>query len=245
MAKKVALVTGAARGIGAAEAELLSREGAKVLLTDVRDEEGEAMAESLRSDGRDAVYQRLDVSRAEDWDDALALAESELGPVGVLVNNAGIVTLSGVAELPDEEWAEAVAINQTGVALGMRAVSHGMRRAGGGAIVNIASTYGASGVPGYFAYQASKGAVVQMTRAAAVDLAGDGIRVNSILPGLIFTDMTTIEPEETVARDIEGTPLGRGGKPEEVAWGVLFLASDEASYVTGAILPIDGGYTAQ
>jgi NAD(P)-dependent dehydrogenase (short-subunit alcohol dehydrogenase family) len=163
----------------------------------------------------------------------------------VLVNNAGIVTLSGVADVADDEWNEAVAVNQTGVFLGMRAVTHSMRRNGGGSIVNISSIYGVNAVPGYFAYQASKGAVVQMTRAAAVDLASDGIRVNCILPGLILTEMTKMEPEESVARDIEGTPLGRGGEASEVAQGALFLASDEASYVTGAVLPIDGGYTAK
>jgi NAD(P)-dependent dehydrogenase (short-subunit alcohol dehydrogenase family) len=245
MSGKVALITGAARGQGAAEAELFCAEGAKVVLTDVLDGDGEARAEALRGEGHEALYQRLDVSSAEDWEQAVALAEAELGALDSLVNNAGIVSFAGVADASDEEWERAVSVNQTGVFLGMRAAIPAMRRRGGGAIVNTSSIYGVDAVPGYFAYQASKGAVVQMTRAAAVDLAGDGIRVNCILPGLIFTEMTKTEPEEAVAENIEMTPLGRGGEASEVAWGALFLASDEASFVTGAVLPIDGGYTAQ
>jgi len=163
----------------------------------------------------------------------------------VLVNNAGIVTLAGLADITNEEWDRAMAINQTGVFFGMRAVVPAMRRRGAGSIVNVASIFGLTGVSGYFAYQASKGAVVQMSRAAAVDLASDGIRVNCICPGLIFTDMTKLEPEAAVAENIRLTPLGRGGDPSEIASGALYLASDEASYVTGAVLPIDGGYTTQ
>jgi len=231
--------------MGAAEAELFCREGAKVLLIDVRDEQGEARAEALRSEGHAAVYQRVDVTSAEDWERAVALAESEFDGLDVLVNNAGIVAFAGVVDIPDDEWERTVAVNQTGVFLGMRAVTPGMRAKGAGSIVNTASTIGLTGVPGYFAYQASKGAVVQMTRAAAVDLAADGIRVNCICPGLILTEMTKTEPEDAVARDIEMTPLGRGGEASEVAHGALFLASDQASFVTGAVLPIDGGYTAQ
>ncbi len=241
----MALITGGGRGQGAAEAELFCREGARVLLTDVREHDGRERAEALRSEGHEAVYLRLDVSQAADWERAIELAQGEFGSIDILINNAGIVTLNSVADVPDDEWNEAVAINQTGVFLGMRAVVHGMRRNGGGSIVNISSIYGVNAVQGYFAYQASKGAVVQMTRAAAVDLAPDGIRVNCILPGLILTDMTTMEPEEAVARDIERTPLGRGGESAEVAYGALYLASDEAAYVTGAVLPIDGGDTAQ
>jgi NAD(P)-dependent dehydrogenase (short-subunit alcohol dehydrogenase family) len=242
---KVALITGAARGLGAAAAELFAGEGARVLLTDVLDGDGETLAESLRDAGHEVAYQRVDVSSTADWEDAVALTESEFDGLDVLVNNAGVVAFADVAELEDEEWERTVAVNQTGVFHGMRAAVPAMRRRGGGAIVNIASTYGVSAIPGYFAYQASKGAVVQMTRAASVDLAGDGIRVNCVLPGLILTEMTKSEPEEAVARDIERTPLGRSGEASEVAWGVLYLASDEASYVTGAALPIDGGYTAQ
>jgi NAD(P)-dependent dehydrogenase (short-subunit alcohol dehydrogenase family) len=242
---KVALITGAAQGQGAEEAELFCREGARAVLTDVRDAEGESRAEALRAAGHEAIYRRLDVSLSGDWDLAIGAAESEFGPVDVLVNNAGIVSFSGVADCSAEEWNEVVAVNQTGVFLGMRAATLSMRRARTGSIVNVSSIFAVNAIRGYFAYQASKAAVVQMTRAAAVELAPQGIRVNCVLPGLIFTPMTATEPEEVVAANIELTPLGRGGEPEEVASGVLYLASDEASYVTGAVLPIDGGYTAQ
>jgi NAD(P)-dependent dehydrogenase (short-subunit alcohol dehydrogenase family) len=242
---KVALITGAARGQGAVEAELFCREGARVVLADVRDSDGEEHAAALRSTGHEAVYQHLDVTLGEEWDLAIRAVDSEFGSLDVLVNNAGVVSFSGVADCSPEEWSTVVAVNQTGVFNGMQAVALGMRHAGSGSIVNVASIFAVDAVPGYFAYQASKAAVVQMTRAAAVDLAPNGIRVNCILPGLIFTPMTETEPEESVTANIEMTPLGRGGDPEEVASGVLYLASDEASYVTGAVLPIDGGYTAQ
>ena len=245
LAGKTALITGAARGQGAAEAELFGREGARVVLTDVLDEPGEGLAATLRERGIEAAYRHLDVAAAGEWDAAVRFAEESFGPLDVLVNNAGIVSFAGVAELPDAEWDRVVAVNQTGVALGMRTAAASMRRAGAGSIVNKASIYGLDGVPGYFAYQASKGAVVQMTRAAAVDLAPHGIRVNCICPGLIFTEMTKSEPPDAVADNIERTPLGRGGEAVEIATGTLYLASDEASFVTGAVLPIDGGYTAQ
>jgi NAD(P)-dependent dehydrogenase (short-subunit alcohol dehydrogenase family) len=215
------------------------------VLTDVRATEGEQGAQALRDAGHEAIYRHLDVSSAGDWDAAISHAEAGFGGLDILINNAGIVSFSGVSDSSDEEWSETLAINQTGVFLGMRAASRSMRRAGTGSIVNISSTFGVNAVRGYFPYQASKGAVVQMTRAAAIDLAPYGIRVNCVLPGLIFTDMTKSEPVEMVAENIEMTPLGRGGEAEEVALGVLFLASEEASFVTGVALPIDGGYTAQ
>ena len=180
---KVALVTGAARGQGAAEAELFCREGARVVLADLRDAEGEERAEALRSAGHDAIFRHLDVSTAGDWDLAIGDAESTFGPLDVLVNNAGVVSFAGIADCSAEEWDEVIAVNQTGVFNGMRAAAPGMRGAGAGSIVNVSSIFAVNAVPGYLAYQASKAAVLQMTRAAAVDLAPEGIRVNCFSPG--------------------------------------------------------------
>jgi cyclopentanol dehydrogenase len=242
---RVALITGAARGQGATEAELFAQEGAKVILTDVLDAAGGAWAAALVEAGLEAAYRPLDVTVRSDWEEVVAFAEAEFGFVDLLVNNAGIVSFASVTDTSDEEWQRAIGVNQTGVFHGMRAVVPSMRRAGGGSIVNVSSVFGLTGVPGYFAYQASKGAVVQMTRAASVDLATDGIRVNCVCPGLIFTDMTKSEPEAMVEENIRMTPLQRGAEPIEVARTVLFLASEEASYITGAVVPVDGGYTAQ
>ncbi len=242
---RVALITGAARGQGATEAELFAQEGAKVILTDVLDAVGDAWAAALVEAGLEAAYRPLDVAVRSDWEEVVAFAEAEFGFVDLLVNNAGIVSFASVTDTSDEEWQRAIGVNQTGVFYGMRAVVPSMRRAGGGSIVNVSSVFALTGVPGYFAYQASKGAVVQMTRAASVDLATDGIRVNCVCPGLIFTDMTKSEPEAMVEENIRMTPLQRGAEPIEVARTVLFLASEEASYITGAVVPVDGGYTAQ
>jgi NAD(P)-dependent dehydrogenase (short-subunit alcohol dehydrogenase family) len=242
---RVTLITGAARGQGATEAELFARAGSAVIITDVLDDAGEATAAALRESGLRTAYRHLDVSSADDWKSVVEFADAEFGRIDVLVNNAGIVTFDGVGDTSDEDWQRAIAINQTGVFNGMRAVMPSMRRGGAGSIVNISSVFGLTGVPGYFAYQASKGAVVQMTRAAAVDLADLRIRVNCVCPGLIFTDMTKTEPKDMIEANIRMTPLQRGGEPSEVARAVLFLASDDASYITGAVVPVDGGYTTQ
>jgi NAD(P)-dependent dehydrogenase (short-subunit alcohol dehydrogenase family) len=242
---KVALISGGARGQGASHGSLFADEGARVVLGDVREEEGRRLAEELRSRGRDVVFTRLDVTRGADWEAAVALAEREFSRLDVLVNNAGIVAFSSAAETSDEEWQRVLAVNQTGMFYGMRAAIPAMRRAGGGSIVNISSTLAVGAIRGYFAYQATKAAIVMMTRAAAVEYAEDGIRVNSILPGLIQTEMTKEEPEDAVRGHIALTPLGRAGTSLEISYGVLYLASDESSFVTGAELAIDGGYLAQ
>ncbi len=241
---KVALITGGARGQGAAEVELFAREGARVIFGDILDELGEALACDLKSQGLQVTYRRLDVTRKEDWDSAVSFAELEHGGVHVLVNNAGIVTFSSPAETSDKEWDRVIAVNQRGVFYGMRAAIPAMRRANGGAIINISSVFGLGAVPGYFAYQASKAAVIMMSRAAALDLAEHNIRVNTICPGLILTDMTKGEPPDVVEANIRETPLKRAGRPEEIAYGALYLASDESSFVTGTELVIDGGYLA-
>ena len=241
---KVALISGAARGQGAAHARLLAGEGAKVVVTDVLDEVGKLHAKDLRGEGLDVVYTHLDVTRARDWTAAVSLTERMFGKLDVLVNNAGIVAFAGVTGTTDREWADILAVNQTGVFYGMRAAIPAMRRSGGGSIINIASTFGLAGVAGYFAYQASKGAIIMMTKAAANEYARENIRANTICPGVILTEMTTTEPEDVVQAGIRETLLRRAGAPPEVSYGVLYLASDESSFVTGTELIVDGGYLA-
>lgn len=241
---KVALITGAARGQGAAEATLFAEEGASVLLGDIRDELGRDHADQITQSGGTARYLPLDVTEAEQWSAAVAYAEAEFGKLDVLINNAGVATFSGAVDTSDEEWQHNVGVNQTGIFYGLRACIPAMQRTGGGSIVNVASCFAFAAVPGYFAYQASKGAVVMMTKAAAVEYAERNIRVNTICPGLIITPMTETEPREAVEANIRETPLGRAGKDIEIAYGALFLASDESSFVTGTELIIDGGYLA-
>jgi|tagenome__1003787_1003787.scaffolds.fasta_scaffold20916530_4 cyclopentanol dehydrogenase len=247
LADKVALISGAARGIGASEARLFVEEGARVVLCDVLDGEGQSFAERLNHGGaaQQALYAHLDVTSAPEWDNAMAVAEREFGPLNVLVNNAGVLSMLGVEEETEEGWQRVVDVNQKGVWLGMKAAVPAMRRAGGGSIVNISSLYGLIGSGAATAYQGSKGAVRIITKTAAVQYAPENIRVNSVHPGITTTPMVEqgLAPE---ARDALTalTPLKREATPEEVAYGVLFLASDEASYVTGAELVIDGGYSA-
>ncbi|HEV7642130.1 MAG TPA: glucose 1-dehydrogenase [Gaiellaceae bacterium] len=243
---KVALITGAARGQGQAEARLFAREGAKVLLGDVVDDEGEQVAREIAEAGGTARYVHLDVSQRADWEAAVALAESEWGGLHVLVNNAGIANRSGITETDDELWDRVIAINQTGTFMGMRAAVPALRRAGRGSIVNISSVLATMGSGNSVAYTASKGAITAMTRTVSVELATENIRVNCVHPGAIETPMV----QELLGDDEEGRremiarhPIGRVGAPEEVASGVLFLASDESSFVTGATLVIDGGNT--
>jgi cyclopentanol dehydrogenase len=242
---KVALVSGGARGQGASHGQLFASEGAQVVLGDIREKEGKRLASELDADGLAVRFARLDVTRSADWEAAVSLAETEFGRLDVLVNNAGIVAFSSAVDTSDEEWHRVLAVNQTGMFFGMRAAIPAMRRAGGGSIVNISSTLAVGAIPGYFAYQATKAAIAMMTRAAAVDYAADNIRVNSILPGLIHTEMTKEEPEGAVQGHISLTPLGRGGTPLEISYGALYLSSDESSFVTGTELVIDGGYLAQ
>ena len=246
VAGKVALVSGAARGQGAAHARLLAEEGAQVVLGDILDQEGEAVAEQMGEDGLHARYAHLDVSRDSDWANAIAQAENEFGGLHVLVNNAGVVgTAKGVEDESLEDWSAVVAINQTGVFLGMKHAIRVMKRLGGGSIINTSSIWGVAGTQDYVAYQATKGAVRMLTRSAALTYARDGIRVNSVCPGLVMTPMLDDEPPEAIAEVEQMTPLGRGAQPTEIAYGVLFLASDESSFVTGTDLTIDGGFLAQ
>jgi NAD(P)-dependent dehydrogenase (short-subunit alcohol dehydrogenase family) len=246
MQGKVAIVTGGARGQGAAHGRLLAEEGAKVILGDVLDDQGRALERDFVEAGLDVAYVHLDVSCDEDWAAAVKLADERFGELHVLVNNAGIVgTTAGVEGETLEGWHQILAVNQTGVLLGMKHAVPLMKRAGGGSIINTSSIWGVAGTEEYIGYQATKGAVRLMTRSAALTHAGDNIRVNSVVPGLVMTPMLDDEPEEAIASVVDMTPLGRGADPREISYGVLFLASDEASFVTGTDLVVDGGFLAQ
>jgi NAD(P)-dependent dehydrogenase (short-subunit alcohol dehydrogenase family) len=244
VAGKVALVTGGASGMGAAHARALAAEGANVAITDIAADAGAQLAQELRAAGGEIRFYQHDVTDAENWRDVVTEVERAYGRIDVLVNNAGIQIRSVGIDVEDREWDAVTAVNQRAVFLGLRAVIPGMVRAGGGSIVNIASLAALVGLPGSLPYQASKSAVLGLTRGAALAYGPDNIRVNAICPGLIVTGMTESATEEAVAQILSQVALRRDGRPEEVAAAVLFLASDESSYITGIALPIDGGYTA-
>ena len=243
---KVAMITGGARGMGAAEAKLFAREGAKVVVVDVLEEDGQKTVEQINELGGDALFIRLDVTSEENWQRAVREAVSRYGKLDVLVNNAGISIPSWIEETTVEDWDRTMNVNAKGVFLGTKAVAPEMRKAGGGSIVNISSTAGIAGMVDRAAYTSSKGAVRIFTKSTAIEFAGDGIRANSVHPGLIRTPMTQdrLDDPEFLGPRMNNLPMGRAAEPEEVAYGVLYLASDESSYVTGAELVIDGGFTA-
>jgi NAD(P)-dependent dehydrogenase (short-subunit alcohol dehydrogenase family) len=244
---KVAIVTGGARGIGAATASALATGGAAVVITDVLDDEGRTLAEQIRKSGCVATYRHLDVSDEAQWQSVVGATVAEFGHLDVLINNAGIGTLPDVETETREGYDRTIAVNQTGVWLGMKTSVPEMRRAGGGSIVNVSSIFGAvGGFGGSIAYHASKGAVRLMTKNAAIRLAKENVRVNSIHPGFIDTPMVEVakgtEMETAILSD---TPMGRWGRPEEIASAIAFLASDAASYMTGSEVYVDGGWTAR
>ena len=245
---KVVLISGGARGQGAAEARMFAQEGAKVVIGDVLDAEGTSVAAEIAESGGDALFVHLDVTDEEDWRNAIAAAVSSFGKLDVLVNNAGIWRRGRVEDTTVEDWDTIMDVNAKGVFLGTKQAIPEMRKAGGGSIINISSTAGLVGGPRSSAYTASKGAVRLFTKATAIQYAKEGIRANSIHPGPIETAMIQQvwqgdeqNREEAIAR----TPLGRIGTPEDIAYGALFLASDESSFMTGSELVIDGGSTAQ
>jgi NAD(P)-dependent dehydrogenase (short-subunit alcohol dehydrogenase family) len=235
---KIALVTGAARGMGRATAEMFAAEGAVVIAGDVVPPEPPFSRAEIES-----VH--LDVASEADWKRVVADILARHGRLDVLVNNAGIIAYEPLDTLELSAWQKVVAVNQTGVFLGMREVVPSMRARKSGSIINFSSIWGNAAVPAAHAYHATKGAVRNMTKNAAMTYVGDGIRVNSVHPGFIDTPLTQAQAPDVNAFVIASTPMKRAGRPEEVSYGCLFLASDESSYMTGAELVIDGGYLAQ
>lgn len=231
---RVAVVTGGARGFGAAISERLAAEGAIVYAADLKSASNEGIRSIL-----------LNVADGIAWIAAIEQITKEAGRVDILVNNAGINVYPAAHEIELDDWERAIAVNQTGVMLGLRHVLPIMLRQSSGVIVNISSTLGSVAVPGAIAYHATKGAVSQMTRNAAITYAANGIRVNEVLPGISDTDLVRAQASDFTQAGIARTPMGRLGRVSEIAAAVAFLASDDASFITGASLAVDGGYLAQ
>ncbi len=247
MEGKVAIVTGAGRGLGAAYARALAAEGAAVMITDIRDELGAALAEELNAAGRTALFQRLDVREEHEWRAAVAAAQKELGGLHVLVNNAGIARMETVEEETVEGWNDVMAVNTTGVFLGMKTCLPILRAQGTGSVINIASVFGLVGGPNLAAYHAAKSALIGLGRNVAIMVAPDGVRINTVCPGPVLTEMAYEEEEEvpgTIGSVLGVTPMARAADPAELAHAIVFLASDESSYITGVELPVDGGLRA-
>ena len=245
---KVVLISGGARGQGATEARMMAREGARVVCGDLLDDDGQKVEAEILEAGNEAIYVHLDVTKESDWRSAVQEAISRYGKLDVLVNNAGILIRKGVEDTTEEEWDRIMAINAKGVFLGTKCAIPAMRQAGGGSIINISSTAGLTGgTGGSSAYTATKGAVRLLTKATAIQYAKENIRCNSVHPGIIDTPMVqeTLADPDTLRERMERLPLGRVGTTQDVAYGVLYLASDESSFVTGSELVIDGGTTAE
>ena len=244
---KIAIVTGAGMGMGRSEAMLFANEGATVIVTDINESAGQDTTAAIISVGGKAVFKKLDVSDEKNWQSVVNEAISEFGKVDVLVNNAGILYFKSLEDTSSEEWDKIFNVNAKGVFFGCKYIIPAMQKAGKGSIINVSSIYGLIGAPNAAAYEATKGAVLQLTKAAACDLAKYNIRVNSVHPGLIDTPMVADVMKDPVATKevLCTTIMGRPAHPMEVALPVLMLASDESSYMTGAELVVDGGYTAR
>ena len=240
---KVALITGASGGQGLVEARLFSREGARVVLADVVDAPGRAVAAEINKQGGDATYVRLDVTDFAQWNKTIALVKRKFGKLHILVNNAGVISRLGIMHVGLPEWRRVLDVNLTGALFGMRAAAPLMRDSGGGSIVNISSIGAMTGQWGA-AYVASKSGLRGLTKTAALEFLDWGIRANSVHPAqvdeTVMTDISSPAYREASRRVF---PLGRAAKPEEVAYAVLFLASDESSYITGSEIAVDGGYS--
>lgn len=239
---KVAIISGGARGMGAATSRLFVEAGAKVVIADLLEAEGAALAQEL---GEAARFVRLDVTCAQSWADTVQLAEDTFGPVDVLVNNAGVLLFKSLLQTTPEDYRRVIEVNLVGEFLGIQAVARGMIERGHGAIVNISSVDGMKGANGLAAYASSKWGVRGLTKVAAMELGHLGIRVNSVHPGGVDTVMTNYEgvAREKVSERFRNIPLQRVGAPEEIARATLFLASDDASYIAGSEIVVDGGMT--
>lgn len=241
---KIALISGGASGLGAAQATLFAREGAKVMIGDLQEGLGQQVVEAIRSEDGEADFIRLDVSLFQSWQQAVQAVAQKFGGLTTLVNNAGIFHPGGLVSETPEGWAKMIAINQTGVFYGMKAAVPQLLESGNAAIVNISSLYGLIGSPNAISYHASKAAVRLMSKGAALEFAKQGIRVNTIFPGQIRTPILgDITPEQDAAIKAS-IPMGKVGDPMDIAYGSLYLASDEARYVSGAELWIDGAWYA-
>ena len=244
---KGALISGGARGMGAVEAKLFASEGARIIIGDIREEEGRQVEAQINESGGDCFFTHLDVTSEANWLEAVAQAVARYGKLDILINNAGIFPMEKVEETTEESWDMVMDVNAKGVFLGTKSVIPAMRAAGGGSIINLSSIAGLVGSTYSASYNASKGAVRLLTKSTAIQYAKEGIRANSIHPGLIDTLMAAnlLADEDLRQRRVATTPMGRVGRAEEVAYGALYLASDESSFMTGSELVIDGGFTAQ
>ena len=241
---KVALITGGASGIGAAHARVFAEAGAKVLICDVQEELGLGVADDVNRKGGEGAFFRLDVANEGNWKTAVAEAVKRFGGLTTLINNAGVYQPAGLDTETIEGWNRIIAINQTGVWLGMKSAMPELLKSGNASIVIIGSIYGIVGSPGSIAYHASKGAVRVMSKSAALQYARQGVRVNTIFPHLIKTAIVEGLPADVMKALEDAIPMGRGGVSDDVAYASLYLCSNEAQYVTGAELVIDGGFTA-
>ena len=244
---KSVLISGGARGMGSVEAKLFCSEGASVIIGDILEDEGRKIEAEINESGGVCIFVRLDVTSEEDWESAVNLAVERFGKLDILINNAGIFPMESIENTTVESWDRVMDVNAKGVFLGTKAAIPAMRTSGGGSIINLSSIAGLVGSAYSASYNATKGAVRLLTKSTAIQYAKDGIRANSIHPGLIDTLMASellSDPELQVKR-LASTPMGRTGTAEEIAYGALFLASDESSFITGSELVIDGGFTAQ
>lgn len=239
---KVALISGGARGQGLAHARRLCSEGARVYIGDVLIDEGKQAAEDLKSQGCDITFIELDVTDAAHWKNAYNLIEKEVGRLDVLVNNAGIINVTNIEHESLHTWSKILNVNLTGAFLGTQTMIPLLRKSQGSAIVNTSSIFGPSGAIGYSAYSASKAGLLGLTKTAALELAPEGIRVNALVPGGVSTELNAKEPDGGVVPE---TPMGRRANVDELAAAVAYLASDDASFVTGTELVVDGGFQAR